>query len=277
MRDNFTAPAKRELAHRVGVRCSNPDCRKSTSGPADDPKKHVNIGIAAHITAAAPGGPRYDPTLTSEERERPENGIWLCQNCAKLIDSDLDRFTPEFLRLWKAAAETNATEALQGISIGESSHATSYVVDAVLTTQLEELSSLMSDDVRQQLEDMRQASREGRRNEAAEWLKGLRDDKSRWTMLSDEVKAMLLIFEASLELDRSSDIEKAKILAKEAHELAPHVGQIKLQTLITRKEQGPDVAIEVLNGQEDIDSLNLKAAMLLEMGRIEECLEILDF
>jgi hypothetical protein len=28
----------------------------------------MNVGVAAHITAAPPGGPRYDPTLSSDRR-----------------------------------------------------------------------------------------------------------------------------------------------------------------------------------------------------------------
>src|SRR4051812_16178668 len=43
-----------------GFRCSNPACRKPTSGPLEDPAKAINIGVAAHITAAAPDGPRYN-------------------------------------------------------------------------------------------------------------------------------------------------------------------------------------------------------------------------
>ena len=57
--------------------------------------------MAAHITAAWAGGPRYDPDLLPEERTNPSNGIWLCQNCAKLIDNDIVRFGIELLLKWK--------------------------------------------------------------------------------------------------------------------------------------------------------------------------------
>ena len=43
----------------------------------------------AHICAAAQGGPRYDASMTPEERKSFENGIWLCQSCSKLIDTDI--------------------------------------------------------------------------------------------------------------------------------------------------------------------------------------------
>jgi hypothetical protein len=108
MADDFTEPVKRALASRVGNLCSNPQCRALTSGPQDDPAKAVNVGVAAHITASSPGGPRYDPGLLPEERSAPPNGIWLCQNCAKLVDNDAPRFTVDYLRNWKNKAETEA-------------------------------------------------------------------------------------------------------------------------------------------------------------------------
>jgi len=85
MRDDFPIDVKRSLALRVRHTCSNPDCLAPTAGPQDDPSGTVNIGVAAHITAAASGGKRFDPNLTPEQRGSIDNGIWLCQNCAKLI------------------------------------------------------------------------------------------------------------------------------------------------------------------------------------------------
>jgi hypothetical protein len=108
MADDFSVPVKRVLASRVGNLCSNPECRALTSGPQDNPEKAVNIGIGAHITAASRGGARYDPDLLPEERSGPSNGIWLCQNCAKLVDNDPARFTVDLLEEWKTNAEADA-------------------------------------------------------------------------------------------------------------------------------------------------------------------------
>lgn len=113
MRDDFPMAVKETLARRVGVRCSNPQCRKPTSGPQEDPSQAVNIGVAAHITAASPGGPRYDLSLSSEERRSATNGIWLCQNCAKLVDNDENRYPVDILREWKAQSEEAARQALE--------------------------------------------------------------------------------------------------------------------------------------------------------------------
>ena len=66
-RDDFGEEVKRAVAARVGHRCSMPGCGATTSGPRIDSSKSLNLGVAAHITAAALGGPRYDPLLTPKE------------------------------------------------------------------------------------------------------------------------------------------------------------------------------------------------------------------
>ena len=112
-RDDFSEQTKTLLSNRVGARCSNPDCQRPTFGSNSDPNKATNIGVAAHICAAAPGGPRYDATMTSEERKSPQNGIWLCQSCSKLIDSDTTRYSKETLVAWKTIAEKSSAMELE--------------------------------------------------------------------------------------------------------------------------------------------------------------------
>lgn len=111
-RDDFSEAVKRNLANRVGSHCSNPGCLALTSGPHEDATKSVNLGVAAHITAAALGGPRYDVSLTQKQRSSADNAIWLCQNCAKLIDSDPVRFPVTLLRDWRTKAEAAARSDL---------------------------------------------------------------------------------------------------------------------------------------------------------------------
>jgi hypothetical protein len=121
MRDGFTNQTVEVLADRAGNRCSNPDCRKPTSGPRTEPTRAVNIGVAAHITAASENGPRYDPALTPEQRRHPGNGLWLCQNCAKLVDNDPSAYPVALLQAWKRDAEERARQALErrGATKGE--------------------------------------------------------------------------------------------------------------------------------------------------------------
>lgn len=111
-RDDFSKPVKKQLADRVRHACSNPECENPTMGPDSGEEKTINIGVAAHITAAASGGKRYDPSLTPDQRKSISNGIWLCQSCSKLIDSDEQLFPVEKLRGWKRAAEQKCLEAI---------------------------------------------------------------------------------------------------------------------------------------------------------------------
>lgn len=112
MRDNFPAKGKEMLAKRVAFLCSNPACNMTTVGPQQTKSAVINIGVAAHITAASPDGPRYDVALNAVKRRDIENGIWLCQSCAKLVDSDLTTYTEDLLRQWKKGAEERAKNRL---------------------------------------------------------------------------------------------------------------------------------------------------------------------
>lgn len=112
MRDNFTSSTKDVLAKRVGFHCSNPNCRSLTCGPRTEENKFVSIGVAAHISAASPNGPRSNKHLTSDQRSSIKNGIWLCQNCAKLIDNDPLKYSEDILKSWKRNAEHFASNKI---------------------------------------------------------------------------------------------------------------------------------------------------------------------
>ena len=118
-RDDFNKTTRDALARRVALRCSNPDCRKPTSGPRKNPAKAVDVGVAAHICAAASGGPRYDPSMTPEQRSSIANAIWLCQTCAKLIDNDEQRYRAGLLEQWKSLAESTALLEVQSSGVAE--------------------------------------------------------------------------------------------------------------------------------------------------------------
>jgi WD40 repeat protein len=140
-RVEFPAAVSRAVSRRAGLHCSNPECGRATTGPqAFNELGVINIGVGAHITAAAPGGKRYDKSLTSEERSSANNCVWLCQDCAKLIDSDETAFPIEKLRAWKEQRERRQLESISalpnsGIAILErrlSGHA-NMVWDVVVT------------------------------------------------------------------------------------------------------------------------------------------------
>jgi hypothetical protein len=128
-RDDFSSKTIEILKQRAAFICSNPICKKMTVAPADSADdKVVYNGRAAHICAASPQGPRYDVTMTPEQRSDIKNAIFLCANCADIIDDNNGADYPaETLREWKSAhetwikgnlnqtASTSTTEAVRGM------------------------------------------------------------------------------------------------------------------------------------------------------------------
>lgn len=164
---------------------------------------------------------------------------------------------------------------IQQSSMEVSGEQTSVLVNRALANQIDRLASLITIETEGRLEEYRFAWREGRKAQVFKWLNDLKADTDRWDALSKSIKAKILRFEASLELDRTRDIAKAKQLADQAHELSPEDDDSRIRALIAYRETGPDAAIELLEGKYDIDSLNLKSAFLLEMGNPKECQLIL--
>ena len=118
-RDNFTKSVIEILYKRAGGRCCR--CSAATFGPVtNDLSKYRNIGQAAHIAAAAPGGPRYNARMSPEERTSASNGLWLCSNCHDVIDRDVAEFTTSVLRKLKKDGEEKAKReigvATRGVS-----------------------------------------------------------------------------------------------------------------------------------------------------------------
>jgi hypothetical protein len=112
VRDDFSKQTVIDIARGVGYRCSNPECTRPTVGANAAQDGIVTIGVAAHICAASPGGPRYNAAQTREARRARDNGIWLCQNCGWLIDADAQKFSIEVLTGWKRAAQERAFREL---------------------------------------------------------------------------------------------------------------------------------------------------------------------
>jgi len=135
--DDFSQATKIQLAARVNYKCSNPDCKAPTSGPHTEATKSVNLGKAAHITAASPNGPRYNKNLTSDQRKSIDNGIWLCATHADEVDKDAIRFTVEQLQKWKHDAESDARNAIGKPQI----HTNLVDLSAVISAQQSTISS----------------------------------------------------------------------------------------------------------------------------------------
>lgn len=111
-RDDFSETTISVLRKRVNDRCSNPECRVPLSGPATEKNKAIHVGIAAHICAAAPKGPRYLAVMTPAQRKDIDNAIWLCAPCSIMIDKDVKKYSVALLHKWKKEAERLAEEEM---------------------------------------------------------------------------------------------------------------------------------------------------------------------
>lgn len=77
---NRVPPAQEKVViARSGNKCAYPGCGLDlTIDPKTDGDRPKATGKVAHIAAASPGGPRYDASMTPEERGSAENLIYLC-------------------------------------------------------------------------------------------------------------------------------------------------------------------------------------------------------
>jgi ABC-type molybdenum transport system ATPase subunit/photorepair protein PhrA len=117
-RADFLAATRRVIAERAGYQCSVLNCGKLTIGPAPGTTKSQSTGMAAHIFAASPGGPRGTGGLSAAERSEPENGIWCCFSHGKAIDSDDGNvYSAPQLRAWKRLHESRKSAEMNGIPL----------------------------------------------------------------------------------------------------------------------------------------------------------------
>lgn len=141
--------------------------------------------------------------------------------------------------------------------------------------QAERLVTHASTEIEQRLEQMCSIWREGREDEVIQWIRDVKDNNDLWPVMSLEIKAKVLRFEAGIELDIGGDIARVKQLADEALSLAPSENQARLRASIALRENDPEESLRILGDQDDQDSRNMRAGILLQMGRVDESLELL--
>jgi len=111
-RDEFSPATKRAIEKQARGHCSNPACRRLTRGATSDGAGEISIGVASHICAAAPRGPRYDANMAPEQRRSADNGIWLCDVHGRAVDAPDSKFTVEELRGWKRLTDEDSWRSI---------------------------------------------------------------------------------------------------------------------------------------------------------------------
>ncbi|TCB54469.1 hypothetical protein [Acinetobacter terrestris] len=133
-RDNFSSKTIEQLAKSVGYQCVRPGCAQITHFYDTLTGSMKSAARASHDSAASGGGPRYDASLTTEQRKSYENGAHLCVKCAVIVDIDVERFPPGIISGWQRKAVEirnqlmRSTSPLQGINMREAFSATELFI-----------------------------------------------------------------------------------------------------------------------------------------------------
>ncbi len=90
-----TAKNKRVVWALSGARCAI--CRKPLVEREDQAGAYSFLGDVAHIHATRDGGPRANTSLSSEQRDHPDNLFLLCLDHHKLVDDHPETYTVEKL------------------------------------------------------------------------------------------------------------------------------------------------------------------------------------
>ncbi len=185
---------------------------------------------------------------------------------------------------YRAPADAGSEFPAQGASPSPLPHPAIPTPDTtapstVLAHVVEQLGTDISGETSRIIDRLRREWREGKRDEALAGVRQIRENNARWPFLSRDVQAKVLRLEVPLVLDIGGDIAEAKRLAQSARGLALK-GDAKTQALIAYKEDGPDAALRALlagDGEgDDTDTATLRCALLLDLGRVDDCRRILD-
>ena len=147
------------------------------------------------------------------------------------------------------------------------------ILDSVLYTQVETLAGHVSDSAADEVEALREIWRRGRPAEVTAGLRRLREP-SRWQAFPASLRATICRFEAQLALD-ADDLSGAKQFAEEANALDPDAC-VRLHALIARAEHNRTHALDLLADATDQDSITLRAALLMEGGKVSGALSLLE-
>ena len=101
------------LGYLSGGTCYYPGCPEPVFRKVGD--NWILAGQIAHIRAANPNGPRYDPSMTDDERRAIENLMIFCQPHHNLVDkaNNAPRYPVAVLRRWKTQHEARPDEAVK--------------------------------------------------------------------------------------------------------------------------------------------------------------------
>ncbi|MEA2413551.1 MAG: hypothetical protein QOI58_208 [Thermoanaerobaculia bacterium] len=147
-----------------------------------------------------------------------------------------------------------------------------------IDAQAEVIDSLRGAITRQAAEKLnaaRTAFREGRPNDAIAMLDELRREAA-WNQIDRDVRARALSTLASFRRATGSTADDVEPLLQDAKKIDPDADRSYFDALQNFEANGPVNTLEVLSVVRNTRTLNLKAALLLEVGQIDEAANLIE-
>ena len=158
-------------------------------------------------------------------------------------------------------------------SAGETTTGHELTLD-LFSSQLEKYSSIFSREQSERLEQIRELNRKGHLREAYEQISRMQQEES-WGLLPKPLRSKILKVAASLTLHKDTDTDKARELVEKAVALDPDSDSSNVRALLRYYERGPEDALVEVQNPVNVESFDVKIALLLELNKIDEALRLI--
>lgn len=122
---------------RSASRCAFPNCKMELVMDATQTDDESIVGEACHIVARSEDGPRGDSPLNSEQRDKYNNLLLLCNVHHKVIDDQVEHYTVDSLKNMKSVHESWVTSQLASFDMSKQGD------DEIYITYIEKLEELI--------------------------------------------------------------------------------------------------------------------------------------
>ncbi len=164
-------------------------------------------------------------------------------------------------------------EAYSGIPSKTSSQYQAEIsVNLTFASQLAEFASQAAE---KELQGIRALWQQGNENDALARLEQVKRDTKIWANASPELKARIVCFGASIALETGEDVSAVEKLLNEAHSYAQVVSEKRVRALLLVRDRKNDDALRLLANEDDVDTANLRATLLLDAGQDDTAIGLL--
>lgn len=119
-------------------RCAFPNCKVPCIASASEYDSAVVLGKIAHIVAHSDDGPRADPSMPPDDRDKYDNWILLCAAHHDLVDAQANTYTVSALIDWKNSHEewvrSRLVQAIPSVGFAELEMITQSIINVPVPT-----------------------------------------------------------------------------------------------------------------------------------------------